>query len=58
MQQNDETFIIEEDLRRSIIRKEDLSAINMKKAEQIQFQNTPSNIIITDQYGFIKDKNS
>lgn len=47
---------VEEALNKSVIKKEEMTKENFKKAEQIGFKNTPDKIIITDQYGFIKDE--
>jgi hypothetical protein len=46
---------VEEKLINSINRREELTKENIKKAEQIGFKNVPDKIVITDQYGFIRD---
>ena len=53
--ENDKIKELEETLIKSINRREDLSKENIKKAELIGFKNFPDEIILTDQYGFIKD---
>jgi hypothetical protein len=47
---------LEEKIQNSINKREDLSAENIKIAEQLGFKNHPDKIINTDQYGFVKDK--
>ena len=49
---------VEEKLINSINRREEITKENLKKAEQIGFKNVPDKIVLTDQYGFIKDENS
>ena len=49
---------VEEKLINSINRREEITKENLKKAEQIGFKNVPDKIVLTDQYGFIKDDNS
>lgn len=53
--ENDKIKELEDTLIKSINRREDLSKENIKKAELIGFRNFPDEIILTDQYGFIKD---
>ena len=53
--ENDKIKELEETLIKSINRREDISKENIKKAELIGFKNFPDEIILTDQYGFIKD---
>ena len=53
--ENDKIKELEDTLIKSINRREDLSKENIKKAELIGFKNFPDEIILTDQYGFIKD---
>jgi hypothetical protein len=47
---------LEDALTRAIDRREEMTKENLKKAEQIGFRNIPDKIVITDQYGFIKDE--
>jgi hypothetical protein len=47
---------VEKALETSINRREEMTKENIKKAEQIGFKNIPDKIVITDQYGFIKDE--
>jgi hypothetical protein len=53
--ESDKIKELEDTLIKSINRREDLSKENIKKAELIGFKNFPDEIILTDQYGFIKD---
>jgi hypothetical protein len=53
--ENDKLKELEETLINSIKKREELSKENIKKAELIGFKNFPDEVIITDQYGFIKD---
>jgi hypothetical protein len=47
---------VEDALTKAINRREEMTKENMKKAEQIGFRNIPDQLVITDQYGFIKDE--
>ena len=46
---------LEEKIQMSINKREDLSAENIKIAEQINYKNHPEKIMNTDQFGFEKD---
>ena len=46
---------LEEKIQASINKREDLSSENIRLAQQINFKNLPDKVIITDQYGFLKD---
>jgi hypothetical protein len=54
----DDLKSLEDALTRAVDRREEMTKENIKKAEQIGFKNIPDKIIITDQYGFIKDEKS
>ncbi len=47
---------IEEELNKSINKREEMTRENIKKAEQIGFKNLPDKIVIADQFGFIQDE--
>ena len=53
--ENDKIKELEETIIKSINRREELSKDNLKKAELIGFKDFPDEVIITDQFGFIKD---
>jgi len=46
---------LEEKIQTSINKREELSAENIRIAEQINFKSHPDKIISTDQFGFLKD---
>ena len=48
--------IIEEEIRISIDKREELNATNIKKAQYIGYKNIPDKIVLTDEFGFMKDK--
>lgn len=56
--ENEKIKEVEETLINSIKKREELSKENIKKAELIGFKNFPDEVILTDQYGFIKDNKS
>jgi hypothetical protein len=52
---NNDNKIIEKEIIESINQKEAISAENIRKAETIGYKNIPDKVILTDQFGFIKE---
>jgi hypothetical protein len=47
---------IEEEIRVSIDKREELNSLNIKKAQSIGYKNIPDKVVLTDEFGFMKDK--
>jgi hypothetical protein len=52
---NNDNKALEEEIINSINSKESISAENIRKADIIGYKNQPDKVVLTDQFGFIKE---
>jgi hypothetical protein len=52
---NNDTKSIEKEIIDSINQKDAISAENIRKAESIGYKNIPDKVVLTDQFGFVRE---
>jgi hypothetical protein len=52
---NNDNKLLEKEIITSIEGRENISAENIRKADMIGYKNQPDRVVLTDQFGFIKE---